>query len=191
MATSNGLSIQCPKYFVSLQRRLRLLQQRVSHKVTGSNNWKKEQQKVAKLHEHIRNRRQDWFYKLAHQLCDKTGSIFVKELNFKTWAKGMFSKHTLDAAYGEFFRILQWVSWKRAVFFGKINPKGTSQTCPECGMHTGKKELSQRIHFCGYCGYQTDRDVAAAQVVMQRGLAAVGHTVKMLGEGLSTGSPLT
>jgi putative transposase len=28
-------------------------------------------------------------------------------------------------------------------------------------------------------------------VVMQRGLAAVGHTVKMLGEGLSVGSPLT
>ncbi|WP_254625639.1 helix-turn-helix domain-containing protein [Nostoc sp. TCL240-02] len=37
----------------------------------------------------------------------------------------------------------------------------------------------------------TDRDVAAAMVVMQRRLAAVGHTVKMLGEGLRSSSLLT
>jgi len=168
--------------------------------VLGSNNWKKEQQKVAKCHEHIRNRRQDWFYQLAHELCDLASTIFVEDLNFKSWAKGMFSKHTLDAAYGEFFRILQWVSWKRGVYFGKVNPKGTSQTCPQCQSHTGKKELSQRVHHCEHCGYRTDRDVAAAQVVMQRGilrmnyspanmpcgLVAVGHTVSMLGEGFRT-----
>ena len=45
--------------------------------------------------------------------------------------------------------------------------------------------------FRGECGYETDRDVAAALVVRQRGLAAVGHRVKMLGEGLSVGSLLT
>ncbi|WP_218596738.1 hypothetical protein [Chroogloeocystis siderophila] len=37
-----------------------------------------------------------------------------------------------------------------------------------------------------------DRDIAAAQVVMQRGLTAVGHTVKLLlGEGLSVSSLMT
>jgi ribosomal protein L37AE/L43A len=70
------------------------------------------------------------------------------------------------------------------VYFAKVNADGTSQTCPKCNHHTGKKDLSQRIHRCSECGYTTDRDVAAAQVVVQRGLAAVGHTVKLLGEGL-------
>lgn len=46
-------------------------------------------------------------------------------------------------------------------------------------MVTVKKDLSERIHNCSNCGYTTDRDIAAAQVVLQRGLAAVGHTVKM------------
>jgi hypothetical protein len=46
-------------------------------------------------------------------------------------------------------------------------------------------------HRCGECGYEIDRDIASAQVVRQRGLAAVGHTVQMLGEGLSTGSLMT
>jgi putative transposase len=79
----------------------------------------------------------------------------------------------------------QLVCWKRGVYFAKVNPDGTSQTCPNCNHHTGKKDLSERIHHCGECGYTTDRDVAAAQIVMQRGLAAVGYTVKMLGDSVS------
>ena len=47
-------------------------------------------------------------------------------------------------------------------------------------MFTGKKLLSERVHSCGECGYTTDRDVAAAQVIMQRGIksVAVGRTVQ-------------
>ena len=51
--------------------------------------------------------------------------------------------------------------------------------CPNCGTHTGKKELSQRVHECDSCGFTTDRDVAAAMIVEQRGLAALGHRVKL------------
>jgi len=191
LATSTGRLIARPRFFVELQRKLRLLQQRASHKVLGSNNWRKAQQRVARLHEQIRDTRKDFHFKLAHQLCDQAGMIFAEDLNFKAWAKGMFSKHTLDAGFGEFLSILAWVCWKRGVYFAKVNPNGTSQTCPNCNHHTGKKQLSERVHCCGECGYITDRDVAAAQVVVQRGLAAVGHTVKMLGEGLSVSSLLT
>jgi len=201
LATSAGEQVVRPRFFVELQCPLRLLQQRASHKVKGSNNWRKAQAKVARLHEHIHDTRKDFHFKLAHHLCDEVGMIFAvseagarlraTDLNFKAWAKGMFSKHTLDAGFGEFLSILEWVCWKRGVYFAKVNPNGTSQTCPNCNHQTGKKELSERIHRCGECGYETDRDVAAAQVVMLRGLAAVGHTVKMLGEGLSVGSPLT
>jgi putative transposase len=89
----------------------------------------------------------------------------------------MLAKHCLDAAWGSFLEILNWVAWKRGVYFAKVDPNGTSQTCPQCGAHTGKKELSERVHQCSECGYTTDRDVAAAQVVEQRGLVAVGQTV--------------
>jgi putative transposase len=63
--------------------------------------------------------------------------------------------------------------------------------CPNCLVETGKKDLSDRVHLCQHCGYTTDRDVAAAQVVLIRGLAAVGHTVKMLSEGKAVMLPLT
>ncbi|MDX2270812.1 MAG: transposase, partial [Cyanobacteriota bacterium] len=99
--------------------------------------------------------------------------IFAEDLNLKATSRGMLAKHCLDAAWGSFLEILKWVAWKRGVYFAKVDPNGTSQTCPQCGAHTGKKELTERIHHCNECGYTTDRDVAAAQVVMQRGLVFV------------------
>ena len=48
---------------------------------------------------------------------------------------------------------LQWVCWKRGVYFAKVNKDYTSQVCPSCDTHTGKKELSDRIHTCLECGH--------------------------------------
>ncbi|NMG22295.1 hypothetical protein DP116_23720 [Brasilonema bromeliae SPC951] len=63
--------------------------------------------------------------------------------------------------------------FKRGIYFQKVDSRKTSQICPNCGTETGKKELS-RVHVCENCGYTTDRDVAAAQVVLNRGCAVVG-----------------
>ncbi len=101
--------------------------------------------------------------------------IFAEDLNLKAMSSGMLCKHTLDAAWGEFLNILQWVCFKHDVYFESVDARGTSQICPACGTNTGKKELSQRTHECE-CGYRTNRDVAAAQVIMQRGLSSVGQT---------------
>ena len=96
----------------------------------------------------------------------------------------------LDAGFGQFFNILEQTCVKRGVYFQKVDSRKTSQICPSCSVETGKKELSQRTHACSNCSYTTDRDVAAAQVVAIRGLAAVGHTVKMLAEGKFIGIPV-
>jgi len=103
----------------------------------------------------------------------------------------MLGKHCLDAGFGQFFNILEQTCFKRDVYFQKVDSRKTSQICPSCGVQTGNKDLSERTHVCSNCGYTTDRDVAAAQVVAIRGLAAVGHTVKMLAEGKFIGIPVT
>jgi putative transposase len=191
IAASNGLCVKRPKFFVDLQRKLKLLQQRVSRKKLGSSNWRKAQYKVARLHEHIANTRKDFHWKVAHQLCSQAQTIFVEDLNLVGLSRGMLGKHCLDAGWGQFFQILEQCCFKRGVYFQKVNSKKTSQICPNCQTQTGKKTLSERTHVCSNCGYVTDRDVAAAQVVCQRGLAAVGQTVKMLGEGKFIGIPAT
>lgn len=190
-AVSNGKLFPNPRPFQKLERKLRLLQRLVSRKVKGSNNCKKAQCKVSLLHERIANTRKNYYWLLAHNLCDWAGMIFVEDLNLKGLARGFLGKHCLDAGWGQFFQILEQCCRKRGVFFLKVDSKKTSQICPSCLVETGKKELSQRIHSCEHCGYTTDRDVAAAQVVLVRGLAAVGHTVKMLSEGKAVALPVT
>ena len=76
----------------------------------------------------------------------------------------------------QFLSNLSWVCWKRNVFYHKVDASGTSQVCPQCDTHV-PKDLSIRIHDCPFCGYRTDRDVASAQEVKKRGLAAVAQTV--------------
>ena len=104
--------------------------------------------------------------------------VFAEDLNLKAMSSGMLCKHTLDAGFGQFLNILEFVCWKKGVYMKRVDPNLTSQTCPRCQTITGKKELLERVHSCPECGYTTDRDVAAAQIVAQRGIVAVGHTVQ-------------
>jgi putative transposase len=164
----------------SPKRKLKLLQKRVTRKRLGFNNWKIASEKAALLHEYVANCRKDWHRKLSHQICDDAGMVFVEDLNLIRLKAGMLGKHCLDAGFRQFFNILEKTCFKRGVFFQKVDAKKTSPICPNCLNETGKTELSERVHSCHNCGCTTDRDVAAAQVVLQRGLAAVGHRVKML-----------
>jgi len=103
--------------------------------------------------------------------------IFVEDLDFRLMAKGFLGKHTLDAALGCFVnQVLPWVCWKRDVYYGKVDAHGTSQECPDCGAFV-RKDLSARIHSCPDCGSTKPRDIASSQVIVKRGLIAVGQTV--------------
>ena len=141
VATSSGLLIKRPRFFVDAERKLKLLQQRVSRKRFGSNNWLKAQKKVARLHEYVANCRKDWHRKLSHQLCKKVGMIFVEDLNLVGLSRGMLGKHCLDAGFGQLFNILEQVCFKRGVYFQKVDARKTSQICPNCQHETGKKTV--------------------------------------------------
>ena len=190
LAVSTGKLVDRPKFFVELQGKLKWLQRQLKDKVKGSNNYRKAQRQIAKLHEHIHNTRREFHFLTAHQLCDGVGMIFAEDLNLVALGRGMLAKHCLDAGWGGFLEILNWVCKKRGVYFARVNPNGTSQTCPICGVHTGKKELSERVHHCESCGYITDRDVASAMVVEQRGLTAVGQIVVLPVEEGSLRAPM-
>ncbi len=177
VATSDGEEIKRPRFLKTLQYKLKLLSRRLKNKQKGSNNRHKLNQKIGRLHQRISDTRKDWHFKLAHHLCDGAGMIFVEEINFVTWQRGMLSRQSADTGFGQFVNILEWVCFRRGVYFAKVNKDGTSQTCPNCGAHTGKKTLDIRFHHCNECGYTTTRDVAASQEVRNRGVSALGHSV--------------
>jgi len=175
LATSDGYLVKPPKFFKNLQSQLKLLQRRLSRKQKRSKNYEKQRLKVARLHHQIDNTRKDFHFKQAHSLCDAGDMVFMEDLDYRTSAKGMFGKHMLDAAFGQFRTIVKYVCWKRGKFFAEVDARGTSQLCPECGGEV-KKELSIRVHNCPHCGYTTHRDVAAGQNIRNRGIALISTT---------------
>ena len=182
LATSDGKQVKRPRFFNELHRKLKLLQRRLKNKRKGSANWLKLQKKIARVHQHISDTRKDWHFKLAHRLCDNAGMVFVEDLDFRIMAKGMLGKHTLDAGLGQFTnQILPWVCFKRDVYYAKVDPRGTSQECPDCGAEV-KKDLSTRVHQCWNCGSIKPRDVAAAQVISSRGQRQIENAC---GDGLA------
>ena len=177
VATSDGEQIKRPRFLKTLQRKLKLLQRRLRNKQKGSQNRHKLNQKIARLHQRISDTRKDWHFKLSDHLVKDAGMIFVEDINFVGWQRGMLSSAAADAGFGQFVNILEWVCWKTDTYFAKVDKNGTSQTCPNCGAHTGKKELEVRIHNCHQCGYTINRDVAASQEIRNRGISALGHSV--------------
>lgn len=168
---SDGSFFERPKFLKSQHRKLKLLQRRAARKQKRSTNWEKAQIKVARLHHHIAHTRKDFHLKTAHKLCDQANSIFAEDLNTVGLNRGMLRKDCVDASFGAFLSLLEWVCWKRGAFFRRVNPNGTSQTCPSCGA-TVRKSLEVREHHCPECGYVTHRDHAAAEMVLWRGLDA-------------------
>jgi putative transposase len=172
LATSDNLIIQPPKFFKTLPGKLKSLQSRLSRKDQGSNNYQKQQIKVARLHHKIDNSRKNFHYQTAHKVCDTGDMVFVEDLDYRILAKGFLGKEMLDAGFGQFRTILKQVCWKRGKFFAEVNASGTSQECPNCGA-TVKKDLSVRIHNCPHCQYVCNRDVAAGQIIRNRGVELI------------------
>lgn len=168
LTCSDASYVERPKFLKSQQSKLKLLQRRASRKQKRSHNWEKALIKVARLHHYIGNTRKDFHLKTAHKLCDQAETIFAEDLNTVGLNRGMLRKECVDAAFGQFLSLTEWVCWKRGVYFQRVNPNGTSQTCPQC-LAEVKKELREREHLCPECGYQTHRDHAAAEMVLIRG----------------------
>ena len=172
LATSDGVLVKPPKFFKSLQSKLKSLQRRLSRKEKRSKNYEKARTKVALLHHQIDNARKDFHFKQAHALCDAGDMVFMEDLDYTIMAKGFFGKHMLDAGFGQFRTIVKYVCWKRDKFFGVVNARETSQECPECGAVV-KKDLSVRVHSCQTCNFTTDRDVASGLVIRNRGIKLI------------------
>jgi putative transposase len=172
LATSDGILVKPPKFFKKLQSKLQLLQRRLSRKQRRSFNYEKQRIKAARLHHQIDNTRKNFHFQQAHQLCDAADTIFMEDLDYRVSAKGMFGKHMLDAAFGQFRSIVKYICWKRGKFFAEVDARGTSQECPNCGV-TVKKDLSIRVHNCWSCGYIKDRDIAAGENIRNRGIKLI------------------
>ncbi len=183
LTTSDGEAIPIPQYYRKAIEKLAKVQRVLQGRVKGSNNWQKAKQKVALLHLHLTRCRKEFQYQVAHWLCSKYDLIGHEDLNIKGLARTKLAKSIHDAAWGSFLEILQAVALKRGLLVQKVNPRGTSIECFNCGSRV-EKDLSQRVHNCPSCQVKIDRDWNSGINILNRALMAVGLPLNGCGKSV-------
>jgi putative transposase len=178
VALSTGETVPAPQWTKQAAKGLRRRNRALSRKRRFSAGWKRAKRDVAAHQRKIAARRRDFLHKLSHRLVREHTHIAVEDLNVKGLARTMLSKAVHNAAWAQLTAMLTYKAANAGGSVVMVNPRGTSQTCPECGTIKAKT-LAERIHRCE-CGAVLDRDVAAAKVVHLR---AFGHGP---GHGLQT-----
>ena len=169
VTTSSGEHVSPPKFFRKSELRLRLAQKAFNQKALGSNNRIRARVRLAKIHRKIRRQRDDFLQKLSKTLVGKTDLLIFENLQISNMVKNQkLSKSIHDASWG---KLIQYASFK-ASSAGKrveqIDPRGTTQRCSGCGSNV-RKSLSERVHRCPTCGLLLDRDLNAAQNILNVG----------------------
>lgn len=168
-ALSDGTLIPNPRSARKASKELRRQQRALARCKSGSNRRRKVRERVVSIHAAVRRVRRTHHFQTAAALTRRYGVIAIEDLNIKGLARSALARDVNDAAWGQFIKILCDKAESAGCKVVKVDPRGTSQTCPECGIVKAKK-LSERVHACE-CGFTADRDVAAAQVILQRAVS--------------------
>ena len=174
VALSTGETVATPRFTAEGAAKLRRLQRALARKPNKRSKRRAKAVRLLARHQaRVAARRRDFSHKLSRSLADRFTHIAFEDLNTAGLARGMLAKAVHNAAWTQ---IVQHTTYKAANAGGVVklvNPRGTSQTCPECGT-VAAKTLSERVHRCE-CGCILDRDVAAARVILHRAHFGPGH----------------
>jgi putative transposase len=173
LTTSEGETVAIPQHYRSSQKRLRVIQKRVSRRKKGSNGRLKAIKQLGKQHNKVADKRKDFHFKTANWLLSKYDVVAHEELNVKGLARTRLAKSVLDAGWSSFLSILTNKAENAGLLVVPVSAHNTSQDCSNCGEKVPKK-LHIRWHDCPHCGCSLDRDHNAAINIKNR---AVGHSV--------------
>jgi putative transposase len=172
-ALSDGELIENPRHRERAQASLCRAQRVVSRRRSKhSNRRRKAVAALSAAHAKVQRSRLDFHHKVSLGLVSRFDCIAVEDLNIKGLARGRLAKQVNDAAWAQFLRILASKAECAGRELIRVNPRGTSQICSECGAEV-RKDLGVRVHDCPHCGYRADRDVNAA-----RNIHRLGHSLR-------------
>jgi putative transposase len=170
--TSDGKKFKNQDFLKSDLRKLRVEQRSLSRKVKGSNHYNNQKLKVALIHEHIRNKREDYLHKISKYLVDNYDTICIENLGTSNMMKNnKLSRAIQDMGWYKFKSFLEYkCDWygKNLQVIGRFEP--SSKTCNSCGYKNKDLKLSDREWVCQECGEIHDRDINAALNIRNFGL---------------------
>jgi len=201
-----GRRIKVPDYLERDLKKLKQLQRKASRQWEANKeceewhrkNWRKTQDKIAKLHEKIARRGRAFNHFQSTKLVRIFNEIYLEDyrpsemvgkvepvdsgklvINKNEDLTTVYEKNgrevnrainraTLRNRVGQLWQMIETKGGKRVL---RVERDGTSSECPRCG-YVKQKRIQERTHRCEQCGYKAHRDQAAAEVIKKKGQEA-------------------
>ncbi len=170
---SNGKKYKNHKYLTKSQKKLAKEQRKLSHMEKGSNNRNKQRIKVARIHRHINNQRNDYLHKLSKKIIDENQIICIEDLKVKDMMNdSKLARNISDVSWSRLVSMLIY----KANWYGRKVIKipfnyPSSQLCSICSYKNSiTKDLRIRKWTCPECGTIHDRDINAAKNILSKGI---------------------
>ena len=169
--TSDGKKFENKHFFKSDERKLKKLQRQLSKKKVGSNNRNKQRIKMAKVFEHMTNKKENYIHYVVNELLSSYDTIYMEDLSVSSMLKNHhLAKAISEVGFYKFKEILKSkaiANDKKVVLIDKFYP--SSKTCSCCGYKNKDLKLRDRIWQCPNCGANHDRDFNAAKNILCEG----------------------
>lgn len=173
---SDGQKIKAPKYLKNSMAQLKREQRKLSRKKKFSNNWYKQKQRLAKVHEKIKNQREDFLHKLSKKIIDENQVIILEDLKVKEMIKDkQLAKEIADASWYKFYTYLEY----KGKWYGRTVYKidqwfPSTKTCHHCGHVLEELPLNIRQWECPNCHTEKiDRDINASRNILEQGIREI------------------
>jgi putative transposase len=171
---SNEEEIANPCFFRKEEKALAKVQRKHSKFAKGTPQRRKHRKVVARVHERIKFRRDNFTHQESRQIVDRFGVIAVEDLMVNRMIHNhCLAKSIQDAAWSGFFDKLFSKAEEAGRTAIKVNPAYTSQDCSRCH-HRQMMPLSERVYHCPCCLLSIDRDLNAAINILAVGLHSLG-----------------
>ena len=178
---STGEEIANPRFFRKEEKELAKVQRKHSKLAKGTPERRKHRKAVARMHERIAFRRENFTHQESRHVVNAYGVICVEDLQVNCMTQNhCLAKSIADAWWSAFFAQVFAKAEEAGRTAIKVNPAYTSQTCSTCG-HRQKMPLSERVFDCLCCHTYLGRDLNAALNIRGLGLQALGLSVEAPG----------
>ncbi len=162
---SDGKISKLPKQkIIKIEKRIKKLNQILSKKKKGSNNYNKVKIKLNKCYNKITNIRKDFLNKYTTWLCKNYKEIHIEDLNITSMLKNKRLAKSISRS--NFYEFRKQLEYKSNFYNNEIvlvdRWYASSKICHQCGNKKKSLKLSDRIYMCEICGYIEDRDLNAA-----------------------------
>jgi putative transposase len=175
---SDGQQIENPRFFRTEEKALAKVQRKHAQLDKGTAQRRTHRKVVARVHERIKWRRQNFTHQHSRKVVNHFGIMCVEDLSVNRMIHThCLAKSIADASWSAFLAQLSAKAEEAGRQLVKVNPAYTSQTCSQCG-HRHKMPLSERIFACPCCSAHLDRDLNAALNIRAVGLHSLGLSLE-------------